>query len=208
MFSHYDSAVVDDDVKVDATTAPPAMRQISDNTFLKVVSQAFIPETELSQLLDHHDQKSGQAGDESWLDGAVASTSADEGGGLMIPDTGGGGGESVEEPFSSYAVSVSGKNRGSSDTSLNKRQAKAAMKKASMTPEEYAKYAAYREKNNVSVALSRKRKRHKLKESEARVEELMQDKALLVDRIAELEAEVKSLMTMLIKKSAREPQEQ
>jgi len=87
----------------------------------------------------------------------------------------------------------------STKTKLNKREVKALVKKDSMDAAKYAKYAAYRSKNNASVARSRLKKRQKLAESEALCNALEQDKQVLVERITELEAEVKSLMAILIK---------
>lgn len=191
------------------TTATPVLRQMSVNTMLKqVVSHAFIPESaepefDMSPISSiPAPTATNSAGDcgEMLLLGDVSAPrmTADQGGGQR-PGVDSGGGIAAELSVADTLTAVATTTPLSTKTKLNKREIKALAKKDSMDAAKYAKYAAYRNKNNASVARSRRKKRQKLADSEALCNALEQDKQLLVERVTELEAEVKSLMAMLIK---------
>lgn len=174
-------------VQLDAPRTPAALRQISDNTMFSmsmstVLSHTFIPEDTTAV--------GGEDDDDVDQDAAITYMGDDGGGGG--PKGGGGIGMATVDAIHMPPQQP-----------LNKRQVKAIQKKSSMTPEAYAKYMAYRDKNNDSVARSRKKKRQKLAESEKRCDELESDNHALTTRIVALEAEVKSLMTLLLKNTIR-----
>lgn len=184
------------------TTATPVLRQMSVNTMLKqVVSHAFIPEptepefdmSSISSIPAPIATNSAGDGDGMLLLGDVSAPrmTADQGGGQR-PGVDSGGGIAAELFLADTLTAVATTTPLSTKTKLNKREVKALVKKDSMDAAKYAKYAAYRNKNNASVARSRLKKRQKLAESEALCN-------ALVERIKELEAEVKSLMAILIK---------
>lgn len=187
------------------TTAPaaPVTRQMSDNTlFHTVLSHAFIPEQDMEAIMDIDDGEGGggttHGGTTGISGGCVGDAPCARNTQRASPMTNVPAAvRSAPELTSMLAMPLAPQQQ-----PLNKRTHKALLKKESMTQSQYAKYSAYRGKNNDSVARSRQKKRQKLAESEARCEELEQDKAELHDRIGKLESEVKSLMALLIKNTA------
>lgn len=182
----------------------PALRQIDDNTINSVVlSHAFIQNEEpdiltalaVESIVDFQDLGDG-CGTEDPGGGVKCKMLADNTPIINMKKTTANP-RAVSMTTSSELLSLSTPPQ--TKQKLNKRDAKALAKKATMTPNQYMKYSQYRGKNNESVARSRNKKRQKLAESEARCDELEADNIALATRITELEAEVKTLMAMLIK---------
>lgn len=80
---------------------------------------------------------------------------------------------------------------------LTKRKLRELEAQRTMSPEKFKKWREYREKNNLSVQNSRRRKREKLKEAAAHNERLRMENMLLSQRVMALESKAGDFMNLL-----------